>query len=174
MFELDGNQRIQISPDILNIPEFKSIHEEDKTKDKSKSYSIFEYIYYMCDPESPYNNYPSEIKEKQVIKDFIKDKEFNAKDKLILKAIDKYNELVKVPEHYLLEAARERLFSLAKWLGSAPIRDGANGNTQSIIKALENLPKTLASFESLKLEVSKKAAAEGKKKGSSRRGNRES
>ena len=68
MFELDGNQRIQISPDILNIPEFKSIHEEDKTKDKSKSYSIFEYIYYMCDPESPYNNYPSEIKEKQVIK----------------------------------------------------------------------------------------------------------
>jgi hypothetical protein len=173
MFQIDSSNKLIIDPDLLAIPEFKAIWESDSSKSKELAYSTFEYIYFMCDPKSPYNNYPPDKKEKFIREDFIRDKDIKESNPLIKSAILKYNSLVKVPEHYLLESARNALFKVSQWLDTTKIRDGKDGNIQSVIASIKNLASSLNSYDQIKEAVEKEVSKQGVKRGKGSVGSRE-
>jgi len=103
LFTLSSNYPI-ISPEALLIDDFAKIWNRDKTKDKSVATKELAYVYFLSDYKSIYNTYPSEIKEERIIEDVFKGK-FKP-DKLVLTAIDKYNELHNTFNMRFLKSAR--------------------------------------------------------------------
>ena len=55
---------------------FQIISKTDKTKTKEKATREISYIYFMCDFNSPYMVYPEGKRREIVIKDFMKDEDW--------------------------------------------------------------------------------------------------
>lgn len=152
IFQLQNNT-VQLEPEILLIPEFKSIYDRDKSKGKENAFADFCYIYFICDYNSPYRAYePVERKEK-VRKDYIKSTKWS-EDSTIKAGIDKYNELTRTPSLGLLEDAyllvnklrgyfRAVDFSLMDERTGKPIYDAvdAMANLQKLGNVIESLKK---------------------------------
>jgi hypothetical protein len=85
------NNKIQISPENLSIPEFLVLWERDTTRSKEKVNQEFLYIYHLCNPKSIYRNYPQDKQEELVRKAFIKIPDW-LPDEIIQSAINKYKE----------------------------------------------------------------------------------
>lgn len=66
LFEIIDDQPV-ITPVLVNLSCFKKLYLEDKTIDKSKYAQQLLYIWYTCDPGSPFFN--SENKEEEVAKE---------------------------------------------------------------------------------------------------------
>ena len=88
--------RIVVTPEILNIPEFKKLWEADRSKIKEKAFKEFEFIYYVEDFNSPYSVYEYDERVKRLKEDHIKDSKWVI-SKDLQKAIDKYKELNETP-----------------------------------------------------------------------------
>lgn len=150
MFILSPEGKIIIDPNHLMIPAFKKIYDEDKSKTKEYAYSVFAGIYFLLDYKSPYQNYPEDEKEKEVIKAFSLDKDFIKKYK---DALEEYSKLNKVPGEFLLEASKEGMYRIAKFIKSAPITAGKDGTLMQIQKAIEGVEGTNSAYNKLKKAV---------------------
>lgn len=117
-FIIDGD-KVFINPKALLIPEFAFIHERDRSQNKRKSTKEFAYVYYMADYKSEYNAYGIN-KNEQIAKDIFGNKKYKP-EKYILDAIDKYSDLQKSPSMRYLEAIRNRVNRLIKFLDTADI-----------------------------------------------------
>lgn len=169
MFKLNSVGVIVIEDELLLIPEFNKIYTEDTTPNKVKSFKIFEYIYFMCDYKSPYNNYGAE-KETHIIKDFFRDDTINLKTPDIEAAINKYNELKKIPEVHVLEASRDLMFKVSNYMKNVEL----NGRTfKGATDALANVSKTISSYSQVKESVEKELGRTGRNRGGRTKGNRE-
>lgn len=169
MFKLNNNGLIDIDPELLLIPEFSNIWKSDTSINKTIAYSKLSFIYFMCDYKSPYNNYGAE-KETHIIRDFFRDESINLKTPDIEAAINKYNELKKIPEVHVLEASRELMFKVADYMKSVKL---SSVNFLAATSALSNVSKTIASYSQVKESVEKELGKTSKKLGSSRIGSRE-
>jgi len=134
--------KIVITPEILNIPEFKDIWTSDKSKTKEKAMMEFEYIYYLEDYNSPYNIYPYDERKYKVIHDFIKDPKWKPNDK-ILKAQSKYQELTQTPLLGLLRDAVDVIQKLRDYFKKInfDIIDNQGNPIYSAKDAIANLSK---------------------------------
>ena len=169
MFKLNSVGVIIIEDELLLIPEFHKIYTEDTSTNKSLSFKIFEYIYFMCDYKSPYNNY-GEDKETQIVKDFFRDGAINLKTPDIEAAMKKYNELKKIPEVHVLEASRALMFKVADYMNKVDL----NGRTfKGACDALANVSKTIASYSQVKESVEKEIGKTGRNRANRTKGNRE-
>lgn len=169
MFKLNQVGVIVIEDELLLIPEFNKIYIEDSTPNKVKAFKIFEYIYFMCDYKSPYNNYGTE-KETHIIRDFFRDESINLKTPDIEAAINKYNELKKIPEVHVLEASRELMFKVADYMKSVKL---SSVNFLAATNALSNVSKTISSYSQVKESVEKELGKTGRNRGNRTKGNRE-
>lgn len=169
MFKLNSEGNIIVDPSLLMIPEFNKIWVSDLDNTKSNAFAIFSYIYFLCDYKSPYNSYGLE-KEEFIIRDFFKDKNIDVKSPDILAAIQKYNELKKIPEIHVLEATREGLLNLAQYI-KTPI-EGKNSAAiaASIQKNIDTVAKSLAGFATIRETVEKEIGKQGKKIGQEKTG----
>jgi hypothetical protein len=159
-----------IDPNILAIPVFNRIYNKDKTKDKNVVFKFFSYLYLMFNPESPYQKYPEEMRNKQILDELFKDKPVDLKDKDNLEAIAKYKEL-KIPEEYdSLEGARMAMHNITKYLKESEINDK---NINAIQNAIKGIESQLTSFSILKSKVMEATLGRQNKKGTIKIGNRE-
>lgn len=104
LFELN-NSEPSITVEALLIPEFKTLYDRDKSKDKSKVTMEIAYIYYSTDYQSNYLAYTKDIREERLNEDFMNNKNYKP-DQLVLAAMKKYEELQQTPTMNFLKAAR--------------------------------------------------------------------
>ena len=168
MFKIDAFNKIVIEPELLTIPSFEEIWNKDNSQDKTEAYKIFKFIYFMCDYKSPYNNYGLD-KEKTIIRDFFGDIPV-VKIPELEAAMNKYNELKKIPEVHLLEAAREGMFKMSDFLKKTELN---GGNYLTYAKAMDTVAKVQQNYSSQKENVEREMGKQGKSRGDRKRGNRE-
>lgn len=87
-FKLQLNQ-----PEILLVKEFADVIKADRSKDKSKSFRWFTYIYLMIDWSSPYVDYTDQLRKEKALSDAGL-KEEDLEDKVFQAVYVKYDEIV--------------------------------------------------------------------------------
>ena len=165
--------KIRLKVDNLAIKEFKDLIDSDKTKDKRKALDQFLYIYMMYSYDSPYREYPDDIKEKSIIKDVISTESFDAKDNLLVLAIAKYKELHVTPTMALLNSVKNVLYKIAKHMDTTPISSGKDGNITQIQSSIKQVANTSSRYDMLKKQVEKEKDEKGTARGNIKIGNRE-
>lgn len=108
--------KLQIQPEAYAINYFKVIWDRDKTKDKSIAVKELAYIYYMTDYASDFLSIMDENdRDVQVKKACSLDSKWKP-DKVILDAINFYNERQQTIKLGLLQDARSGIKKLSKYL----------------------------------------------------------
>lgn len=134
--------KIVITPEILNIPEFKKLWSKDKTKGKIEAFKQFEYIYYVEDFNSPYSIYSHEERVAKVKVDHFKDINYSV-DKDLEDACVKYRELNETPLLGLLRDAYDLVQKLRSYFKQVNFNllDDSGKPVYSAKDAMANLGK---------------------------------
>lgn len=153
---------IKISPEILQIPEFKALW--DSHKDKFIAHQEFCYIYYSTDLRSVYGNYPETVKESKIIKDYIQIKNWKPSS-LVLKAIEKYKEIQETPNMRFLQSSKKALNSLTEYFNSIDfsqmdIQGRPIYKISEVTSALEKCGKVLESLDKLNEKVEREMSVQ--------------
>ena len=116
-FFIIDNDKVQINPKVLLIPEFAYLYERDHSQYKKKVLKEFAYIHYVADYKSEYNAYGL-TKNQQIALDIFGNKKYKP-DQYVLKAIDKYQDLQKTSSMRYLESIRNRVDRVIAFLDNA-------------------------------------------------------
>lgn len=144
LFDIE-NEKVVISPNVLLIPEFKTI--VDKYEDYIPALS---YIYFMSSPHSPYSDVPERDKQQIVSEDVGGD--FGLEDDEIEEAIKKAEFLYTTPTRRFFINAKKGLETLGDYLGSTQISEGKDGNFSAFGMAYTRIGKTIQEFKILEKE----------------------
>ncbi len=166
MFSIDINGKIIVDPNMLMIPSVKKIWDTDKAKSKEKALNTLAGIYFLCDPKSPYHNFPEDKKISAIEEQY----GIDTKNKDIKECIEIYRELNISPSQFLLESFRELLFKLGTFIKKTPISAGKDGTITQLLNAMEKASKTFASYDTLKEAIAKESLNSGKKIGQTKIG----
>lgn len=150
IFDLINNQ-VVVSAEVLTVPQFSTIWNSDKSKNKDKAFKEFTYIYHLSDWNSPYANFPQHKKEETVKSDCIGDPKYKP-SKEVEEAIKAYKDIRETPLQRLLQAARNKVDDIATYLDSTTIDDD---NIKSILDAFGKISTTIANFDKLQDAVNK-------------------
>lgn len=134
----DGMQ-IGVKPETLTIKVFRDIFNADKSKDKSKAYKDFSYIYHMCDYNSPYSNTVESDRSDRIIDEVIAEK--YTPDKLTLEGCKVYKELMETPTSKMLTVIKKKVNESIEFLDNLDINEDN-------IKMMQTLTKDFTSFMS--------------------------
>ena len=105
--------QLVIRPEVLGIPSFQAIWNDDKSEDKAKATKILTYIYYLVDFHSPYAVHAPHTREEILNRDFFGGKA--PKEAKILGAIKAYQEFHQTTSMYLLEKSKLAARKLADY-----------------------------------------------------------
>ena len=161
------NNKPSISPEALNIPEFKLLWTRDSKRHKTSSVEDLAYVYYMADWQSPYRAYPPEERSAAVKKDIIERGRWK-EDDAIKAAIRKYEEMQETPAlRYLksVEGAVEEMMKFFDNVNFDPEKKTTEGNKvpmSDIKKVMESVSKAsviLKTLQELKERVRKEQDA---------------
>ena len=147
------NDKVVISPEALGLTFFSDLWQRDKTSTKSKAYKDIAYIYYMCDFNSPYSQYP-EVTRESLIKEFAVGKEYKVDDK-VTTAMQHYRELNTTPGMRQLDAAYIALYRSEEYLkGVDYTKMDANGrfvyDPEKVQKMITGMPKLMQALNEAK------------------------
>ena len=145
--------KISWDASFINIPPFKDIWSRDESERKSEAARELSYIYYMASPKSEYSNYPTGVKQKKIIGDFIKDKKWKP-DKLILEAVKKYEEMCETPSVRALKATDHAMDQITQFLSDIKKRDI---DTEELKIAADNIKKVMDTIDKMAKTVSSRA-----------------
>lgn len=111
-------------------------------------------VYLFADLNSPYRQYDEKKRWEKLAIDVMDDATWNP-DRLILQAIDKYNEMYRSPLFHLLTAAEEAIYKLTDYYRNLEMTEtDQNGkyihSAKSIIDSLSNLGKVAKDLKNLK------------------------
>lgn len=110
VFDIVGG-KVVINVNCLLIPELKAITENYP----GRTINVFSYIYYLTDPDSPYENYPDDKIAGQLKKDFPGD--YDPESQVIKDAVRKLKEVfIELPEDRLYMGAKKATDNLATYL----------------------------------------------------------
>ncbi len=116
IFQIEAGLPV-VTAEALLIPQFKALYDRDKTKDKSKVISELAYIYFAVDYQSIYLSYTKDIREERLNEDFMGSKTYKP-DKLVIAAMEKYDELQQTPTMNFLKAARNAMQATEEYFNS--------------------------------------------------------
>lgn len=137
----------KVVPDenVLGIPELRTIY--DKFPEERNL--IFQYLYHLYEPTSPYQNVAEDEREERVRKDFRGNYKPNF-DKDIIKAKEKMMELTWNPITELLDGLRINIRNISTYLKTAEVDAGRDGNLSqltSLHKSAKDLIKNYKATE---------------------------
>ena len=114
MLDPTDMSRILLNPDLLAITEFRTIWNNDKSKDKLTAFKELTFIYFMSDFNSPYSKFSEENKQEICSRDIMGDSNYRIPS-IIAAAIAKYTELSDTPSmrlYRMSEKSKDRLATL--------------------------------------------------------------
>lgn len=162
LFQLKNNQVI-INPEMLLIPEFKTLWGRDKSKDKDNAFRELSYVFFTADFNSPYSSMPENKREGMVIEDFIKIKGWKP-DADIQKAVDKYKFLSETPSMRLLNSVRGVIDRIHGYLNHADIDDRTIKNIMDTLVKVSSVVGAQSKLEdAVKKEITQGSRARGEK-----------
>lgn len=158
-----------IVPEMLNIIEFRAIWDRDSTVNKEVAIKELAYVYFMEVFDSVYNQYKGDLKSTKIIHDVIRPKkkaDFNAEDKLILAARDKFKKLQITPTLLFYTDLEESLSRMQLALKKLDFENDLDGKIMekflSIIKKSED---SILSLNKIKEMVLREMTSKEKVKG---------
>lgn len=131
------NGKVVIDESILSIPEIKEVW------DIYQDIVPLQYLWARFDSESPYLNYDEVDRPDKVLQDFPCD----INDFVMIKAINKCEELYDSPIRKILKGVKISIENLSNYLSTNEITDGRDGNLTQIIGAIKSVPQLLKAFQ---------------------------
>jgi hypothetical protein len=146
IFDLVDNKVI-IKPESLKIDPFSEIWEKDRSKNKEKATKDITYIWFYSDFDSPYFEYESSERTALIIDQVLQDKEYKPSP-LVLKAIERYQELNTSPSMRLLESAYSAIFKMQDYFNNV---DFSEDDVDKVSKSIINMPKMIQAINEAKI-----------------------
>lgn len=131
--------KVVINESILSIPEFLQVWE------KYKDIQIFQYIYSMYDPESPYGNIDELDKEEFILKDYPIHGYLNEID--VIRCIEKAEKLYDSPIRKILKGTKNAVEKLVSYFDTMTIESGRDGNIAAVKSAIVDMPKIITAYQ---------------------------
>lgn len=159
IFDIEGGE-LKINENCYMIPELTDIINEYS----DDPIPALKYVYLLTSPNSPYNNLPEKEKLEAISDDVGGD--FGLEDEVIEKAIKKLKHLFETPAMRFKNAHQIMMDKMSKYLSSAQIEAGRDGNLAEIHRMQSTASKTLDAFKALEkvVEEELKAKLRGKAK----------
>ena len=156
-----NGDNIEITPEGLQIKEFKNIWNRDKKKDKERALSELAFIYYLVDWQSPYRLYiDKEEKEQKILLDLFDNGKWE-KDVLVIEACKKYEELIMTDSILLLKDAKGAISKLRKYFRDVDLseRDEKSGkpiySAKDLITNIKQVGQVIRGMKELEDEIAK-------------------
>jgi hypothetical protein len=159
IFELRDN-KIEISPEILLIKEFKDVWDSDKDKGKINAYNQFKYVYLTADPNSAYYNFPDDRRKSFVALECFNKESYKESTELIT-CIEKYKELTETSLQRMLKAVQNKIDDAADFLNRTKYTDQTQ---RSINDTVKNLANFVDQEEKLKNAIEKEKSSKTNKR----------
>lgn len=165
------NNKVEVSPEALMIPEFKSLWSLDSTSTKANALKQLAYVYFLCDYNSVYQSFPKDKRSDKIRQDL---GHGNGKIRLrrgCRKAIEKYEELQNTPSMKFLESARDALEAMTEYFNNIDFNErDSKGNpvykATEVTRCLKDAGGMIESIQKLKekvkTEIYEKVMARGK------------
>lgn len=176
IFELNGNQIVVPTEHALLVEPFKTMWEQDETKDKRSAIKKFTFIELMCSRKksNPFIGYSEEERSSKIIENIYGKEKINPwEDPLIEKAIQVYKQLMyeASPSLSYLEAALESAERLKEMMRTVDFEERTNGGAAvykpgDITKALKETNEVVKSLAALKEKVEAELLNDVKTRGS--------
>lgn len=144
------NTTVIVDPEYLLIPEFKTLWDQDKSKDKAKAYKELAYVYFMSDYKSPYNNYLEQERKDIVKKDFMNDEKYQETEQ-VKAAIAKYESLQETPSMRMLKASRKAQEKITKYFETGV----CDIDVRELMMTLASIGKSIESVDKVEEKVKK-------------------
>ncbi len=142
---IDG--KLILTPECLCISPFSEIWSKDKSKDKVQANNKIKYVWFFSDFNSPYYQHPELDREKMIISDVIKDKDFKV-DKELKEAINKYKELNSSPAIEAVDAAYSFMRKIQQFFKDVDLSEV--NNPKAITDIFSNMPKMVEALRTAK------------------------
>lgn len=162
IFEINENQKLNVTAQALLIPEIKEIWDRDKDIKKSVAIQELSYVEFMTSPRkhNPYREFKGDEKKKQVIKDLIKIPDWKP-DEIVNKVIliiENFYEKGSQSYRYFL-SVKKAIQNMEDFFNNVDLEEKnfKTGNPlykpSDITRALNDVEKILQSFKSLEKRV---------------------
>ena len=153
----------RITPEGLNIPEFKKLWYNDKEgREKWTAQGELAYVYHMIDPGSSYANLDYELKEQTIIEDFIpkKKQDYWKPNEWVIAAMEKYRKMIETPAVRMLNSAKKVADKYAKYFDGIDLEErDESGNLRhdpaKVMSTLSKIPDMIKAINTLEEEVRK-------------------
>lgn len=140
----DGN--VVINHNCLSIPELKAVHDTYKNP-----IPAFNFLHYLYNPKSPYQNSPEDEKEDLVLADY--PGEYSTEDKVMIAAKEKIISFYHSPTYQYYLDNKSLMERIGKFIKNAPISTGRDGSLTALQTQLKSVGKTILEFKQLEKTV---------------------
>jgi len=146
---------IDIEPKALFIPEFKTLYDRDKSKDKSMAMKEFAYVYFIADYKSEYNIYG--LEKRTMISSEIMGTPNYKPDDIVNDAITRYELIQQTYSMRYLRSVRDTIDSLMKFYDELRFKSKttnvASYDPSLVTKALKEVELILEKIEKWEKKV---------------------
>lgn len=152
------NGKVVINVNVLVIPSLAKCKEYyEKKGGEELVLKVFEYLYCMYDPESPYQLLVEEARETKIKVD--KRGDYNPDlDEPLIKAAETLKELYETPIARLFRAVKVSLDKVSVFLGTEEVETGKDGSSSEIRAWHKELPTIVRNYKAVEAEFTQESA----------------
>ncbi len=129
--------KVVIDEYILSVPELKEVW------NTYQEIVYLQYLFARFDPESPYFSY----EESERLDKILQDHPCDVNDFVMIKAINKCEELYDTPIRKILKGTKKAIENLSTYLETTELEAGHNGNLAQVVTTIKSLPQILKSYQ---------------------------
>src|ERR1035437_960220 len=160
IFKLKDHQLIP-TEECYSFPELKVLIDRDKSANKTKAFNGIGFVFHMCDPISNFFNYPSGIKEQEIIKSFIQDSKFK-QDKEIKNAIIAYKKSIETAKQRMLNMWTDKMDEITDYIKRLPVDEDT---IKLLMEAATKVGNIISTIDKLEISLEKGKDKEDKVRG---------
>lgn len=136
--------KIIVAPECLVIEPFKSVYENDKSKNKVESFKVMQYVWFYSAFKSPFFQHSSADRHKLITELIIKDKKFVVTEQ-IKECIAVFEKIFTTPAMKLFRSVQESIVKMEEFFKNV---DYNEDTVTKIQKAVIDMPKMQEAIQS--------------------------
>lgn len=156
LFSLN-NWKVEISPEALNIVDFKNLIKRDRTKNKDNAINELSFIFFFCDPRSDYLFIEDPTERMETIKEDLDIPIKWKPDELVSKAMETYLRLSTTVYSTTLDDIRIAIKNISQRLRNTDYANIDEDQVNKVTNSIKQIPILLKEFKKLEQEVLEQA-----------------